>query len=390
MAPVVYPQAGPAATLLALALSYLAGEVSYRWIEKPFRVGRAARARPRVAVLMALSTTVLVAGALTLLQQITLGGQVSKRQQLFIDARKDEPIIYANGCHGSIRAREVKTCDAGDKTAGRVVVLFGDSHAGHWYPALDALGAQQGWRLVSITKSACPWVDTPVEVELAGFRRPYQECDAWRTEALRRIAALKADVVVLASGSRYAGVDAGAWEHGARRTIAALRSGGAALVILRDTPWPGFNVPTCLARAEYRGANVESACAFRSDDALAPGKPIFEAEKRAAYGNAAVVDLSADLCPTLKCAVLTGETVHFSDHSHLTESFSRSLSATIAVPLQSALRLQTPSLEDPQLQGIGQEQSPESGRGAGRDHEGLEPNQGRAVVPGRRAPVGAP
>ncbi|MDP1902567.1 MAG: acyltransferase family protein [Rubrivivax sp.] len=345
MAPVVYPQAGPKATLVALVLSYLAAEASYRWIEKPFRVGHAARARPRLAVIAALSTTVVAGGALTLLHSSTLDAPVSARQQLYIDARKDIPVVYAKGCHVPIKVDKVTACDAGEPTADRVVVLLGDSHAAHWYPALDALGAQQGWRLVSMTKSACPWVDTPVDVELAGFRRPYPECATWRAEAVRRIAALKPDVVVLASGSRYAGVAASAWEAGARRTIAALGSAGTRIVILHDTPWPGFNVPTCLARAEHRGANPEITCAFARQKALEPGRLIFEAERRASEGatDVLLVDLSVHLCPGQQCGVLTGATVHFSDHSHLTAGFSRGLAPAVAAALQRAFTNREPS-----------------------------------------------
>jgi peptidoglycan/LPS O-acetylase OafA/YrhL len=338
MAPVVHPLVGPMATVVAVVLSYLAAEVSYRWIEKPFRVGNAARVRPRAAVLAAVSTTVLAAGTLTLVHARTIDAPVSARQQLFIDARKDIPAVYSKGCHVPIKAEEVKVCDGGDAKADRVVVLLGDSHAAHWYPALDALGSQQHWRVVSMTKSACPWVDTPVDVELAGFRRPYHECATWRIEALRRIAALEPDVVVLSSGSRYAGVAASAWEAGAKRTIGKLRSDGSALLILRDTPWPGFNVPTCLARAEHRGADPEGACAFARQGALEPGRLIFEAEQRATEAAAGVslVDLSDHLCPGQQCGVLADDTVRFSDHSHLTARFSRGLAPAAATALQRA------------------------------------------------------
>jgi peptidoglycan/LPS O-acetylase OafA/YrhL len=338
MAPVVYPHAGPKTAFLALVLSYLAAEVSFRWIEQPFRVGRAARTPPRLAVAAALLTTVVAAIALTVQQRIALDNPVSARQRLFIDARKDIPAVYPIGCHVQITVDRITACDGGDKTADRIVVLLGDSHAAHWFPALDALGARQRYHLVSMTKSACPWVDTPVDVELAGFRRPYRECEAWRTEALRRIVALDPEAVVLASaGGRYH-VDASAWEAGARRTIAALGSTRSRLIIVRDTPSPGFNVPTCLARAEHRGAAPESACAFSRDLALAPGIPMFEAEQRAVDGasRALLVDLTDQLCAAKRCEVLNGDMVRYSDHSHLTASFSRSLSSAFAEPLGRA------------------------------------------------------
>jgi hypothetical protein len=177
-------------------------------------------------------------------------------------------------------------------------------------------------------------------VVLAGFRRPYGECETWRAEALRRIAEWKPVAVVLAgAGSRYT-IDAEAWEEGARRTIAELAPAHSTLVILRDTPSPGFDVPTCLARAEYRGGDPGKACAFSRQQGMDPGIPFFKAEQRAANGAADVflVDLTDQLCSTDLCAVVTGETVRFSDHSHLTASFSRSLAPALAEALRQYAR----------------------------------------------------
>jgi peptidoglycan/LPS O-acetylase OafA/YrhL len=95
--PVLYPQGGTAAVALAVALSYLAAEASYRWIEQPFRTGRGARAVPRQAVSAALATTVLTAGALTLLHERAQNAPISAAQQSYIAARKDIAAVYAPG-----------------------------------------------------------------------------------------------------------------------------------------------------------------------------------------------------------------------------------------------------------------------------------------------------
>ena len=36
------------------------------------------------------------------------------------------------------------------------VVLFGDSHAMQWFPALNGLAKEHDWRLVGLTKAARP------------------------------------------------------------------------------------------------------------------------------------------------------------------------------------------------------------------------------------------
>ena len=46
----------------------------------------------------------------------------------------------------------------GDADSSDTIVLTGDSHAAQWLPALERLARERGWRLVAVTKSACPAV----------------------------------------------------------------------------------------------------------------------------------------------------------------------------------------------------------------------------------------
>ena len=67
-----------------------------------------------------------------------------------------EPIIVRNGCHLSRTGLRSKPCVYGDTTSTTTVVLFGDSHAAYWFPALDLISQEQHWRLVDLTKDGCP------------------------------------------------------------------------------------------------------------------------------------------------------------------------------------------------------------------------------------------
>ena len=42
------------------------------------------------------------------------------------------------------------------------VALVGDSHAAHWFPALNVIAKERGWRLVPLTKFSCVFVDLPI------------------------------------------------------------------------------------------------------------------------------------------------------------------------------------------------------------------------------------
>src|SRR5699024_2379349 len=47
------------------------------------------------------------------------------------------------------------TCTLGAEAADFTVAVVGSSHSVNWLPAIDVLGRKNGWRVISITKSAC-------------------------------------------------------------------------------------------------------------------------------------------------------------------------------------------------------------------------------------------
>src|SRR5207237_2122181 len=65
------------------------------------------------------------------------------------------PLIVSNGCSLQDAGVTSKPCFFGDTKSHTSVVLFGDSHATTWFPALDMISKQQHWRLVDLTKAAC-------------------------------------------------------------------------------------------------------------------------------------------------------------------------------------------------------------------------------------------
>lgn len=335
LVPVVSPTAGLIPVSLAVELSYLVAELSYRFVEQPIRHGRATRAPIRATVGLALVATAAAATSLTLLKGDAEQTVPDPQQRQFIAAREDQTLVARRGCHARIGATEVVPCESGAPDGERLVVLLGDSHAAHWHPALDAIATEQGWRLVSFTKSACPWFDAPVEIE--HLRRRFHECEAWRAEAMRRIRSLAPDVVVVASIGRYK-LAAADLQEAMRRTIHEFQASAHAVVLLRDTPWPGFNVPVCLARAQHRGADPDAACRLDARKAIAPGLGTFEVERKVAEETGAtMVDLTDHLCGPLHCDVRTGEVVRYRDHNHLTATFARSLAPAIAPVLQAAV-----------------------------------------------------
>jgi hypothetical protein len=209
------------------------------------------------------------------------------------------------------------------------VALVGDSHAAHWFPALADIAERQGWRLVSITKSACPWVDTPTRA--GQLRRRYTECEAWRTQAMDEIDRVNPGLVILANSHHRTYVESAEWQAGAQRSLNRVRHNGALAVVLRDTAWPGFDVPKCLARAEHRGASLIEACRFSMQQSLRSMTAINVAERRAvdSVEGSAWLDMTGVVCPSDPCPVFEDGIVRFSDHSHLSARYAMQLARDI-------------------------------------------------------------
>ena len=108
----------------------------------------------------------------------------SAAQARFTQARDDNPVLYADGCHLDYEHVTSPECVFGDPLAATTVVLFGDSHAAHWFPALERIASEERWRLVSLTKSGCPSVDVAIRDLRIGRR--YVECETWRHNSLAR------------------------------------------------------------------------------------------------------------------------------------------------------------------------------------------------------------
>jgi hypothetical protein len=241
-------------------------------------------------------------------------------------AAKDLPVVYADHCH--LTAPEVAVpagCAYGDLTARTTVVLFGDSHAAQWFPAVRLLATEHHWRLVSLTKSSCSAADALIWVD--SLHRPYSECQTWRAAALARIAELAPQLVVTSSDDSYRLAQPGmTWSEAWRRTFTRLGRTGARVVDIADTPAMGAPVPACLAQHP------------RAIDRC--GRPIAAAtagEQRTAVlglagGPVTVVDPIPWLCGDV-CPPVLGNVLLYRDASHLTTEAATALAPLLAARL---------------------------------------------------------
>ena len=235
-----------------------------------------------------------------------------------------------------------------------LVVKSGDSHAAQWFPALERIAVKQDWRLISLTKSACPAADVALYDERLG--RDYTECDTWRRNSVERVLALKPALVIVANSSLYVdspergsliGVSADEWERGVRGMLERFNRERIRAVLLSDSPIPGFDVPTCLARLNWRPSVFSGTCTFRRSDSLSA--VVTASEERAAAGTGVnIVSLSNTICGNPVCDPMLGQYVIYKDDHHLTAGFSASLAPELEAslrPFVASASLKGPAIE---------------------------------------------
>jgi len=250
-------------------------------------------------------------------------------------APADKAAVFVNGCVRSWREIGQGECATGDIASPTTVALVGDSHAAMWNPAFQHLAEQRHWRLETLAKVTCPLQDLHITSPYLG--REYTECEQWRAQIVNRLKAEHPRLVVLDMSRRY-GADFGftsydpAWIDTLGRTVAQLRSIGAAVLVLGPVPDPGSSVPTCLS------GHVDDATA------CAPARPVavddggVSAERAATTaGGGHYADLTDLFCTADRCPVIVGNTLVFRDDNHVTTEYAQLLTPVFGALADRAL-----------------------------------------------------
>jgi hypothetical protein len=263
------------------------------------------------------------------------------------EARDD--LAPSRDCFAGFAPRSAPAdCRFGDPKGTKVVVLFGDSHAHAWFPALSAAARRNHWQLWFWAKSGCGYAD--VREFLPSFRREYTECGDWRRSVLARIDALpRVDLVVVGRSMSYLSelLDAGGtqvdrtaaatlWSQGADRTLEALAADGRRIAILRDVPRPGFDAPACVSMHTKELTD----CSFPQVKHVLPDRAVFDAEKPVLSArHVQVVDLTSAICPGDPCQTVSrAGSILYRDQHHLTATYAGELTLPLGQALAPLLR----------------------------------------------------
>ena len=357
----VFAGAGSAGgrALVAL-LSLVPAWLTYRWIETPLRHSTLHVRRPWTTLAAGLAGPAAVVGiglalsaglssppALAAAEAVgapALGRQLQRSATALRprprDASADRGHAFADGC--LVEAGEVRSpaCVYGDRRSRQTVVLFGDSHAMQWFPALEATARRRHWRLVELTKGGCP--PPLVRILYPGTERQDRSCDVWRASALKRIERERPALVVVGMSMRYTVLD------GERRlargestralgaayapALARLRALAGRVAVLTDVPRPPKDIPSCVSGAMRRLRR----CAFARGPALANAFAIRDAAAR--VPRIETVDATDRFCLPDLCPAVVGDVLVYRNSGHVTASYMKTLGPWLERRLGRATR----------------------------------------------------
>lgn len=287
----------------AIFLTFILAALTHKFIEEPIRYADIA---PKIIMKGAIFGTSLVA-IFGLLIYLSSSTQLFSQTGLKIELATvlEKPEIYSDGCHLNTGETNPGKCEYGPRS-DRKVVLFGDSHAAQWQPALKEIAILENFTLVSFTKSACPG---PAIQKVSTSAFPNSDCNLWRKNVISRIQEMKPYAVIV-SGMQYFQIPTGYisrrawWLEGQRKIYSQLSQSTERLFYISDTPHPMSDIPNCLASQEAEICNETE-----------PSEAIFSPGWRE-------IDPTPWFCADI-CPAVIGKTVIYRDSSHISVAAAR-------------------------------------------------------------------
>ncbi|VEG38857.1 peptidoglycan O-acetyl transferase yrhL [Mycolicibacterium flavescens] len=257
------------------------------------------------------------------------------------DAVDEAQGMIRSGCLRTFFQVGQPDCAAGDTASTTTVALVGDSNATMWSPAFDEVASQKGWRLETLSTQGCP----PMELPITGPVRQmlYANCTQWRGEVIDQLSAKHPRLVILSIWRGYGGSGLG-WEPGftsyapewmesMTRLVRQLRSStGAEVLVLGPIPNPHSMVSICLS------GHLDDATACSAPRSSAVNEVGIAGESAATRaGGGHYVDVTDLFCTADRCPVIVGDTLVYSDQTHVTAAYSRFLAPVMGLLADRAL-----------------------------------------------------
>ena len=314
--------------MLLLLGIWLLSDLSWRFIETPFRTRRWLPTRRGIFGFFGATTALLlVFGGVG-----TLGNGLPWRlsaSTLALEAGSLDGNPLRRSCHeGDYHIARIEDfCVYGDKARPPAYALWGDSHGVELAYALGSLLAESGASLKSFTMAQCPPA-TPY---------PKADCDAHNNAVLDYLTAHReiGTVYLIADYRRYITPGRKAsFDAGFLAAARALAAAGRKVVVIHPVPVPGYPVPEMAAILDRLGKDPRAGAIPREsyERQYAEQNEFLEAALTGpAYAHAYPADAlcSGPVCETVR----DGRTLYFDDN-HLSLFGAGFVVARLRVALQ--------------------------------------------------------
>jgi peptidoglycan/LPS O-acetylase OafA/YrhL len=216
--------------------------------------------------------------------------------------RYDPP---SEGCfakRGDKKSQEICPIYEGSDT--RTIVVFGDSHAREWIPAVLWAASQDGWTVVPLVELGC------------GPSRYSDVCDTYFHWAVREVQKLQPDVVFI-GGQLKASNPQEEQETvaGISTLIAAVKPFTHNVIVIGDPPAQDQQPVDCLLG---RHATLATCTWTLTDNQISVYEKVARA---AARGGAAFIDTIGWFCFENQCPMVIGNTISYRDNDHVTQTY---------------------------------------------------------------------
>jgi 3',5'-cyclic AMP phosphodiesterase CpdA len=201
-------------------------------------------------------------------------------------------------------------------------MLIGGSHATHWYPAVNRLARERGWRLLTAVKAGCR---LDLSRDFAQTARDVS-CKLWLQALVARVKRNPPDIVIT-TGTITSTTDerlpAGYLDMWRRFNRLGIR-----VIAIRDTPRAPFKRVDCLRahRSEPR------RCAVARNPTLDRTNPLVRRRDELPR-NVLTVDVTDAFCTATTCPAVSGSYVIYRDRHHITETYSRRLASVLGAQI---------------------------------------------------------
>ena len=250
-----------------------------------------------------------------------------------LEARDDVPRSTSDGCISDFDNVGIINCTYGDASATRTIALAGGSHAEHWITALDILGKEHHFKVVTYLKMGCPLTTEQMPLVM-GDNRPYPNCREWNQRVMAKLIKDRPDFVFTTStrpwnikpGDTMPGTYIGIWKQFDDNKIPVLA--------IRDTPWlvrdgKPFQPADCLAK----GGDAVS-CGIKRSQVLSERNQTLDYTSR--FPLLKALDLSDAVCREDFCRAIEGNVLVYHDAHHLSATYMRTMTPELGRQMGAA------------------------------------------------------